>query len=194
MNIKMSPLRFCPLVGLALVIIGLLSACDQTRTKQSNIISNNKTNTLVGVNYNATDRLLRTLKKELDPNKVIIVASFVNIDDLSESSTLGRISAEQFSSKLSQNGYIVNELKLRREGLFIKEQAGEFMLSRELKDIAFRHTAQAILVGTYGVGRDAVYISVKMVNPEGLVIASTDYSIKMTPGLYSLISNDREHP
>lgn len=189
MNIKKSPLRIIQVISLALVASLFLSACGGNRTKPSHAIKpNNNHSSLVGVNYEATEGLLSSLKKELDPGKPIIVASFVNVDNLSESSTFGRISAEQFASKLSQSGYIINELKLRRESLYIKERAGEFMLSRELKDIASRHTAQAILVGIYGLADNLVYVSVKMVDPDGLVIASSDYSLMMSAGLRSMFN------
>ena len=147
-------------------IIGL-TACQQNIVK--------KETNLFKESYKAADILLSGEDNRLDLEKPIIVASFVNVSNMNESSPFGRIVAEQFASRFSQKDYYVVELKLRKN-IFIKEEAGEFLLSREGREITKNHNAQAIVVGTYATGKNNIYVTVRIVNPEtNRIITSYDY-------------------
>ena len=65
----------------------------------------------------------------------VLVATIVNVNDLSRSAPLGRTLSEQYASAMASKGFNVKEVKLRGE-VFVKEGAGELLLSREIKDIA----------------------------------------------------------
>ena len=111
----------------------------------------NKTTDLVAVSYGIVDNLEKNLKVPISPDDKIIVASFVDINNLTSSSPFGRIMAEQVGSRLAQKGYKVIEMKLRQSSVFVEEGKGEFLLSRDLKDISLNHKASAVVVGTYAV-------------------------------------------
>ena len=68
---------------------------------------------LTAASYGAADKLIEGSQYGLARDRNIVVATFVNINDLEDSSTLGRLIAEQVSSRLTQVGYRVVELKLR---------------------------------------------------------------------------------
>jgi TolB-like protein len=164
-----------------------LGACS---TKITGIQDDN----LVTTSYKAVDQLLNPIKNDplrsydFLPDKPIIVASFVNIDNVQESSRLGRILAEQFGSRLAQKGYQVIELKLRTNSVFIQEKSGEFMLSRELQDISMEHDAQAVIVGTYAEGSDTVYVTTKAVRAQnGVILSAYDYQLPLGPNTKSLL-------
>jgi len=54
------------------------------------------------------------------------------------------------------------------------------MLSRELKDISTKHNAQAVVVGTYSIAEDVVYISARMIRPsDGIIITSYAYKLSL---------------
>ena len=130
--------------------------------------------------YKGCDILLHRAMAPLDRNRDILVASFVNTDNLEESSTFGRTLADNYITYLVSQGYKVSEIKLR-ENLLVRQQAGEFMLSRNLKNILLNHQVNAVLVGTYSVGVDNVYVTAKIINPvDSVIIASVDYKMKMT--------------
>jgi TolB-like protein len=130
---------------------------------------------LITVNYVAADKLLEGTDNAISTNQPILITSFVNINDLMASSSFGRITSEQVGSRISQSGYPVIELKLRNS-IFIKEQSGEFILSRELKSLSTLHDAQAVLVGTYAEATNSVYVTAKLIHPSnGEVLASYDY-------------------
>ncbi len=134
---------------------------------------------LLESSYAAADSLGRGLRfRGLSPDESILTASFVNIDNLTESSTLGRIVSEQIASRLAQHGFKIVEVKLRQESIFIEEGKGEFLLSREVTSLGETRGAKAVLVGTYAVSRNFIFISVRVVRTEGnSVVAGYDYEL-----------------
>ena len=86
------------------------------------------------------------------------MASFVNVNNLEESSSFGRIIAEQITSRFTQLGHKVIELKLRQNSIFIKEGQGEFILSRDVHELSKTYNASAVVVGTYADGGDRLYV------------------------------------
>jgi TolB-like protein len=129
--------------------------------------------------YLAADRLARALlKRQFSPDTPIMAASFVNIDNLTTSSTFGRIVSEQVASRLAQHGFRIIEIKLRQESVFIKKGQGEFMLSRELKDLGSSREIRAALVGTYAISEHFIFVSARIVRTEdSSVLAGCDYEI-----------------
>ena len=169
----------------------LLTAC-QTPIKETNTLDNN----LVKNSYQATEQLIHIANTnaditdtKLNAKSPLIVASFVDVNQMEQSSALGRIIAEQISSKLSQKGYYVVELKLRKN-IFIKESAGEFLLSRKIKEITNNHNAQGIVVGTYAAGVNHIYITAKIINPStNRIISSIDFRLPMNEDTRELLSS-----
>jgi TolB-like protein len=138
-------------------------------------------------NHAAAQKLVDYARIRLDRSKPLIVASFVNINELSESSALGRSISQQFATVFTTNGYRVVEMLLRKD-VYIKQDSGEFLLSRELKNISHDHHAQAVIVGTYAVGETRVYVTAKVINADtGIVISAHDYSIPIDKDTKALL-------
>lgn len=136
-------------------------------------------------NYHAVDVLMQDVP--LDPRRSVMVASLVNVDRVTESSRLGRIFSEQIAGRIVQRGVPVIELKLR-ESVSLQPLQGELLLSRELNEVSRQHDAQAVVVGTYAVSAQTVYISLKLVNPVGnTVIAASDYELAIDDNVRSLL-------
>ncbi len=141
---------------------------------------------LVRISYNITDRLVDNLHIPLNQKQPILVASYVDIKHMEQSSNFGRVMAECISSRLAQKGYAVIEIKLR-DSLYIKEKAGEFLLSRKIKDMTATHNAQAVVVGTYARARADIYVSSRVVqSKDGKIISSCDYRLPLTSNLVSM--------
>jgi TolB-like protein len=135
---------------------------------------------LVSSGYYIADRLISNLKQPINREDSIIVATFVNINNLKKSSTFGRMIAEQVSSGLSQRGYKVKEIKLRQNTIFMEEGEGEFLLSRNLLDISKKHNASAVVVGTYGEAYNAMYVSARVINPsDSLIVSSCGFALPL---------------
>ncbi len=146
---------------------------------------------VTGANYKAAEHLLKKLPKNMRKQGPFLVTSFVNIDNLSESSTLGRMISEQISSRFKQLGCTITEMKLRTN-TFTKEDSGEFLLSRELSEISTKHNAQAVVVGTYSIATDRVYLTTRIINVvDSTILASYDYNIPMTRDVCKMVLQGR---
>ena len=144
-----------------------------------------------GANYKAADSLLNKIQPKLPKDSPILVASFVNIDDLDNSSTFGRVVSEQFASRFKQRDYTTIEMKLRTN-VFIRADSGEFLLSRELAEISTKHRAQAVVVGTYAVASKKVYLTTRVINvSDGRVLSSYDYDIPITSDVFKMLLKDK---
>ncbi|ALG67494.1 FlgO family outer membrane protein [Beggiatoa leptomitoformis] len=169
-----------------------LTACS-SQSKKEEIPDVN----LVEASYVVADALLVNAEKlNLNRTKPLLVASFVNVDDVQQSSTLGRMIAEQIGSRISQSGLKVVEVKLRSDSIFVKgnqyPNEGEFLLSRELKDLSSEHDAVAVVVGTYAESKSRVYVTAKMLNThDNSIMASFDYSLPIGADIKQMLRNDK---
>ena len=121
----------------------------------------------------------------------VLVATVVNVNDLSRSAPLGRTLSEQYSTQMAANGFHVKEIKLRGD-VFVKEGAGELLLSREIKDIARNHNASMVLVGTYSAAASVTYISLKLVRTEdGYIFRGHDYALPNDRDVQRLLQAQR---
>ncbi len=147
---------------------------------------------LVSASYKVADVLLSNIRDTLMlgnvsrngfyPARPILVASFVNIDNVQQSSTFGRMVSEQIGSRIAQHGYKVIEMKLRTDTVFIQTQNGEFLLSRELQLISQQYDAYAVVVGTYGMSKEVVYVTAKLVRvKDSVILSSHDYGLPIGP-------------
>lgn len=163
------------LVALAAALPGCASIYNDAPVKSD----------LIAVNHQAADALLD--KVRLDPTQPVLVATFVNVDALTESSRLGKLFAEQVAGRIANRGIPVTELKLR-EQLFIKRATGALLLSDEVRDLSRNHRAQAVVVGTYASSGKVLYLNLKLIQPEGsLVIAAHDYALPMDGNIGGLL-------
>ncbi len=138
-------------------------------------------NPLIASSYAAADRLLTLpVKQELLQNhKRVLVATWVDVNQVSKTSTFGKMMAEQLASRLVQQGIPVMEMKLRT-ALFITEKSGEMMLSREVRELSQQHNAESVAVGTYtDAGSSGVYVTVKLVRTaDNLVMSATNFMVE----------------
>jgi len=197
MNMTINPTlkRIALLLGIGCVSLALMSGCSNKPRKE--VI---KDEDLVSASYSAAKSLLREAERHdkrdtkwvnLHRHRPIIVASFVDIDDLQNSSSFGRIVAEQMGSYIAQQGHKVIEMKLRNN-VFIQQMTGELLLSRELRNISFQHDAYAVLVGTYAESKRIVYVSAKLIRAEdSVILASHDYSMPVGTDTKRLLRADR---
>jgi TolB-like protein len=124
----------------------------------------------------AADYFARVLQSA-KPTTPLVVASLVSVDDLSQSSSFGRMVGEQIAARLAERGVPVVELKLRNS-LFMSRAGGEFMLSREVKDLTLDHKAEVVLVGTYSVMGSDVLVTLKAVDVrDNTIVTGHSYTV-----------------
>lgn len=140
---------------------------------------------LIQLNHQAADALLQGVR--LDPRQPVLIATLVDLDDLERSSRWGRLASEHVAARMANRGVRVKELKLRNQ-IFMAQTSGALLLSREVTDLSLEHDAQAVVVGTYTVGGDTVYVSLKLIRPDGnTVMSAHDYSFALGDGNRALM-------
>ena len=65
---------------------------------------------------------------------------------------------------------------------------GEFILSRNVKEISRSRGAQAVIAGTYALGADSVYVTVRLIRAtDGKILSSYDYTLRMDDNILYLV-------
>lgn len=142
---------------------------------------------IINTNRAAANNLIRMAGDDLRPGANIIAASFASIDDLTQSSSFGRVASQQLVSQLTAAGYSVKEMLLRNN-VYISPSEGEFLLSRAVSDISAQHDAQVVLVGTYAVGDANVFVTARLIRTaDNVIVASHDYAIPYTRDMRILL-------
>ncbi len=146
---------------------------------------------LVDVVDDAGAALLSQAAKGVVKQRIILATSFVNIDDLQQSSTFGRLIGDTVAGGMVGRGYSVVEVRLRNS-LFMQPRLGVFMLSRELRSVGAEHDAQAVLVGTYAIGGDYVYVNGRLVSVmDSRVLSSYDFRLPLNRDIRKMLTSGR---
>ncbi|MHB0775666.1 FlgO family outer membrane protein [Halomonas sp. WWR20] len=173
-----------PFVGVALSLC-LAVATGCSTTNHAPLRNDSEIDILKLVDEAATD--LVTHASSLQPDKTVIAATFVNIDNLQQSSTLGRTLSEMFASSLVRSGVSVIEVKMR-DSLFIQEDTGELMLSRDVHRLSASHDAQAILIGTYAQGDSYAYVNARIIRAsDNMILGATNFTLPMSRNVRSML-------
>jgi TolB-like protein len=81
---------------------------------------------------------------------------------------------------------------LMRNSVYVDRREGEFLLSREVADISTEHNAPVVLVGTYAVGDDNVFVTARLIRTaDNVIIGSYDYTVPLTRDLRTLVRAQR---
>lgn len=106
------------------------------------------------------------------------VTTFVNVDDLYNTSTFGRMYSEQLMSELAMRGFDVIELR-HADALQFMSGRGEFALSRDMGSIRRSRELGGVVVGTYVVSPVRVYVNARMIDPSTSIVLSAG-SVEMS--------------
>lgn len=161
----MKKLLFVPLM---LLLLGTqVSFADSTPWYQNSP-------SLLNIINSEADAIIADSQWKLYRYKPIFYSSFVNLNNLQETSSFGRLVAELFSTRFSKQGYKVLEIKIRIKDIVVKERIGELILSRNISDIKDSNDAQAVLSGTYSVTDEGIYINVRIISTADRSIISAE--------------------
>ncbi|MBF0136630.1 MAG: FlgO family outer membrane protein [Magnetococcus sp. DMHC-1] len=137
--------------------------------------------------YAAVDIMVQELEERMMPQQTILPVTFVNLDNLEETSSLGRLIARQMASRFTQRGYSMMEVKVRKD-LVIRKDEGEFILSREIEKIGQEHKAKALLVGSYTVAQNRIFVNAQIIRlKDKVALASRDFSLGMGSDIRHLL-------
>jgi TolB-like protein len=131
---------------------------------------------LATLTYRAVDLLLAATP-ETPEGTPLVVASIANVKDVDTSSPLGNIVSEMVRTRLVQDGHVTTEMRLRSAVSFNSKQ-GEFLLSRNRRALVPPPQAAAVVTGTYAVGYDKVYVSLKLISAtDARIISGADFVV-----------------
>ena len=116
---------------------------------------------IVKVGYELADGLIKNLHAPLNEGETVIVASFADVDNLTQSSTVGRLLGDIVGSRT------------RQHSIFIQEQGGEFVLSRDVRALSKANNAACVVAGTFGRLGKSTVVSVRMIRASDNVILSS---------------------
>lgn len=169
-------------------VVSLLSVVALTACATGPSYQAAETSEFTQANYAAVDKLVSAPAVAIEKGIPLLVATMVNIDSLNQSSRLGRLVSEQIAARLAQSGYNVVEMKLRNN-VYIREGAGELLLSRDVRDLSKNHNAQVVVVGNYAVAAGYICLTLKAVTvADNRVIAVTNYLLPLTENNKALLT------
>lgn len=125
---------------------------------------------------------------ELDRSRPIIVTTMVSIDDLGKSSTFGRLASELISNRLTQRGYLIKDVTYMR-ALAMEPSTGAMVLSRDASRVSTAVDAQAVVVGTYAVGGQEIFLNIRLLKAvDGEVLSSADVEIPLNRNTWPMVT------
>jgi TolB-like protein len=180
---------------LLLAAVALFSSCARLNCTSLESLLGAETD-LIKFSYRIADNLTEQALPPLQPRNPqmpVLVTTFVDNNDLRQTSQFGRTMQEHIASRLVQLGYAVKEIKLANS-MTIEEKSGETLLSRELRKLSGSQQAQAVLVGTVSYTERTMYISTRLINPISAdIIASDDYRLCMDDHILAMFGLQRGH-
>lgn len=118
----------------------------------------------------------------------VVVATPVNLDDLGETSTFGRLLGEIIAGRMAHWKFTVIDMYVRPGSLKIQPD-GAFSLSRDVSELAKNYDAALVVVSTYTVATDKIYLSLKLVSVEqNGIIGAIDIGLPKGPRTVALLS------
>lgn len=125
--------------------------------------------------------------ESLTKDRPIIVTTIASVDDLNSSSTFGRLASELVANRIEQRGYLVRDVRYMH-ALELEQKTGEFVLSREATKVSERLNAQAVVAGTYAVGGEKIYLTLRLLSADnGELLSSADAVIPLNENTRPLV-------
>ena len=187
------------LIALALMCAVFLGACER-HVFNAHGPEEAAWNGIKESSFFAAESLIVDGERKLRPGSKVLVGTISSVDNVEESSALGRLISEQISTAFSEDGYVVQDARLREslrivEGDNKPEEAGEFPLSRDVRDLASAVNAGALVTGTYAVAKERVHFNIRMIHPvSGEILAAHGYSLVRSEDVNALLGEDKKKP
>ncbi len=183
--------RMTALKGIAISLIAstMLIANDQggdIELVNNNYVSNVETRYTYNNNGVFDDTVVQLADMLLTSNRIpkkdmgsIAITSFVDLHNLSNTSSFGRSLSESFFNELFVRGF--NIADFRGQKALRVNPTGEFFITRDTKRIANKVQNSYVLVGTYTVTDNKVLINARIMdNITGQIVASAKAYHKTT--------------
>jgi TolB-like protein len=120
------------------------------------------------------DQLARNLDKRMNYEPVV-VTSFVNLDNLKETSSFGRLIAEDLIHELQVRGWKVFDIRLAKD--IIVKPEGEFSITRDIRNIRNFYKVNGVITGTYTISSNGVIVNARLIDAKSGLIVSTAQTV-----------------
>lgn len=178
----------------AAVSVSILAACapyNDNRVLAESILAADAARLtptdLRSLTYATVDGML-SQNASLAAGDPIVVGSIADIQDINSTTPLGNTIAELVRSRLVQKQLTITDLRLRSKVLLDRGQ-GELMLSRDRQAVLPPPVAAEVVSGTYAVGYNTVYISLKIITTsDARILAAGDFTLPRTADVNRLLS------
>ncbi len=142
---------------------------------------------LVEASYKASSELQDKFTRKMPKNTLILVSTLLNVKNLKETSSFGRIISNQIATSLHDAGYQIIGMDLPAD-LFMMKDDGEILLSENDKNRLKQYKSVVIVGGVYAPGKQNTYVTIRAVDRfTKQVIASTDFSVVLGPDVKILL-------
>ncbi|MEO2164316.1 MAG: FlgO family outer membrane protein [bacterium] len=144
------------------------------------------TEILIERTYDAVDNLLAQHRSKQDTDR-ILVATVVDVNNVRSTSMFGRVVTECIQSRLTQANFDVIHATVREDHMLVRSE-GQFLLSRDVSNLAADYNARTALVTTYAVVENSVILSLKLVSTvEGSTLAAEDFVLAKSPSIDEML-------
>lgn len=181
-----NPFRYVLLILLAAIIAG----CAEKPAPQPQLTGYVDAVELKLKCRELADQLLATMPNSALQGYIAMPTSFVNENNTSQSSPLGRLMAESMYYEFNQRGFPTREYRLTGN---INVQGGKNDLALAANQVVSTKGQKwaALLVGTYYVDKDATFVNVRLVRAsDGLVLRTAQLVLPNTPVVMRMAAND----
>ncbi|NBX36524.1 MAG: hypothetical protein EBR10_04775 [Planctomycetes bacterium] len=202
----MSTLKNAALLSLASICVAS-SGCV---TRQS-LVTDGSPTALTSYDANYTETAYRAVQYMLwnardeivgddafDSTRPVLCAVAVDLNDMNKTTNFGRLMGQSLKTALqAQRSNKIIEVDLRQAYIPIVqgENAGEFLLSRNLLTLAPRFNAGAALVSTYSIALNKVYVTVELINvDQNVIVAAHQFEVPIGPRTWALLTNKELPP
>ncbi len=125
--------------------------------------------------------LLATSREPVAGELQVAVATFVHLDQLYETSAMGRYLSEQMLHELQRAGVDVIEVRMM-PSMKISQSHGEYVLSRDMGELSYLHEVDAVVAGTYTVADGQIFVNGRLLAvATGKVLASGSTVFEVDP-------------
>ncbi len=104
-------------------------------------------------------------------NATYLIGSFTHLNNLGETSPLGRLIGESLIHELQVRGWRIFEPRLMQN--FLINRDGEFALSRDVKTLKDQFGVTAVVTGTFMLAQDQVWINARVIDSQSGLVLST---------------------
>ena len=173
---------------LTLAALGLSAGCHALKHALEPAHHHSDAEAVVEACYDAVDDLLGQHQDREDLQRML-VSTVVDVNDVNRTTMFGRVVTEFLSARLTRCNIDVIHPTVREDQLLV-QSSGQFLLSRDVANLALDYNARTALVSTYAPLNESVIVSMKLVSTvENSTLAATDFVLVRSAAVEEMLTS-----